>query len=337
MRAAEPASQRYRLLLALGGIALGLGMLWGAFQITDLADVRQAMTGLRWPLVLAAGATYWAGMALRVLRWHGLLKALRPVSRPLVGELLLCGYAMNNLLPARLGELFRADLAKRRLGLSRTTVLCSIVVERVLDLTAILLCLALGLLTFIPPAGASATLDFGRMLVQAALLVGVILAGVVWLMRGALSSARLPSMAQRLLADLRTGLKALGPRNALPLTVLTAAIWTAEASALALMFAALGEPLSAPAALIAISTASLSTLVPTAPAYIGSFQLVFATVMPTLGVPAPVGIAASGLVQLCLLGSATLVGLLLMLRRAVHNDGTVVPPMAPSDARNQSG
>lgn len=337
MSAAQPAGKRYRLVLALGGIALGLGMLWGAFRITDLADVRQAMTGLRWPLVLAAAGVYWAGMALRVLRWHGLLHALRPVSRPLVGELLLCGYAMNNLLPARLGELFRADLAKRRLGLSRTTVLGSIVVERVLDLTAILLCLTLGLLSFTPPAGASEALDFGRMLMQTALLVGVVTASVVWLMRGALSSARLPVMAKRLLADLRSGLKAIGRHNALPLAALTAAIWTAEASALALMFAALGEPLSAPAALIAISTASLSTLVPTAPAYIGSFQLVFATVMPTLGVPAPVGIAASGLVQLCLLGSATLVGLLLMLRRAVHNGGTVAPPMTPSDASNKSG
>ena len=64
---------------------------------------------------------------------------------------------------------------------------------------------------------------------------------------------------------------------------------------------------------------------PTAPAYIGSFQLVFATVMPVLGVPAPVGIAASGLIQLCLLGSATLVGLLLLLGRAVHNGPTPTP------------
>lgn len=333
----DEASPRRRLLLAVAGVGLGLGMLWGAFQITDLADVRRAVKDLRWSLIVAAVAIYWAGMSLRVLRWHRLLLELQPVRRLLVGELLVCGYAMNNLLPARLGEIFRADLAKRRLGLSRTTVLGSIVVERLLDLAAILSCLALGVLSFQPPADSGNALDFGRMLVRGGLLVAGIALGVAWLMRGALRTTWLPPIALRLIGDLRAGLKAIGTRNALPLAGLTVAIWGAEAGALALIFAALGVPLSAPATLIAMSTASLSTLVPTAPAYIGSFQLVFATVMPALGVAASVGIAASGLLQLCLLGSTTLVGLLLMLRRAVHNVAPQVPPLAPPDATNRSG
>ena len=327
----EGGGARRRLLLAVAGIGLGLGMLWVTFRITDLADVRAALKGLRWPLVLVAGALYWAGMGLRVLRWHSLLRELIPVRRPAVAELLMCGYAMNNLLPARLGEIFRADMAKRRLGLSRTMVLGSIVVERVLDLAAILLCLALGLLCLEAPSATHPAVDFGRVLAQAGMLVGAVVAAVIWLMRGTSLSARMPPLAQRLLTDLRAGLRAVRVHNAALLLMLTVSIWAAEASALAMMFAALGEPIGAPAALIAMSTASLSTLVPTAPAYIGSFQLVFATVMPVLGVPAPVGIAASGLIQLCLLGSATLVGVLLLLFRAMHN--APVPTPTPDDAR----
>jgi uncharacterized protein (TIRG00374 family) len=162
----------HRLVLALAGIGLGLGMLWVVFRITDLADVREAIKGLRWPLVMMAVALYWIGMGLRVLRWHSLLRELVTVRRAAVAELLLCGYAMNNLLPARLGEIFRADLAKRRLGLSRTVILGSIVVERVLDLAAILLCLALGLFCFQPTSAAHPAVDFGRVLMQAGMLVG---------------------------------------------------------------------------------------------------------------------------------------------------------------------
>ena len=322
---------RHQWVLALAGIGLGLGMLWMAFRITDLADVQAAIKGLRWPLVLVAVALYWVGMGLRILRWHSLLRELLPVRRTAVGELLICGYAMNNLLPARLGEIFRADLAKRRLGLSRTVILGSIVVERVLDLTAILLCLALGLFCFQPPAAAHPAVDLGRVLMQAGVLVGVVIGVAVWLMRGTALSVRMPPLAQRLFSDLQAGMRAVRVHNAASLLVFTAAIWAAEAAALAMMFAALGAPIGMAAALIAMSTASLSTLVPTAPAYIGSFQLVFATVMPMLGVPAPVGIAASGLVQLCLLGSATGVGLLLLLGRAVHNGDS--PTSMTHDAR----
>jgi hypothetical protein len=59
---------RHQWVLALAGIGLGLGMLWMAFRITDLADVQAAIKGLRWPLVLVAVALYWVGMGLRILR-----------------------------------------------------------------------------------------------------------------------------------------------------------------------------------------------------------------------------------------------------------------------------
>jgi hypothetical protein len=63
-----------------------------------------------------------------------------------VAEALLVGYGFNNLIPARLGELVRADYAKRQFGVSRSAALGSIVIERLLDGFIVVLCLSEGLL-----------------------------------------------------------------------------------------------------------------------------------------------------------------------------------------------
>ena len=46
---------------------------------------------------------------------------------------LAVGYAANNVLPARLGELVRSHYLGDREGISRTTTLGTVVVERVVD------------------------------------------------------------------------------------------------------------------------------------------------------------------------------------------------------------
>ena len=49
-----------------------------------------------------------------------------PVSAAAVLQALLVGYAVNGALPARLGELFRADYLSRRSDFSGSTALASI-------------------------------------------------------------------------------------------------------------------------------------------------------------------------------------------------------------------
>ncbi len=69
-----------------------------------------------------------------------------PVSAAAVLQALLVGYAVNGALPARLGELFRADYLSRRSDFSGSTALASIVVERLLDLLAAVSLLVAGLI-----------------------------------------------------------------------------------------------------------------------------------------------------------------------------------------------
>ena len=71
---------------------------------------------------------------LRAVRWRVLLA---PIARGPVqatsSRSLLVGYLANNILPARLGEIVRSHDLGERTGLSRSTILGTIVVERVVD------------------------------------------------------------------------------------------------------------------------------------------------------------------------------------------------------------
>lgn len=299
------------------GLALGGFLLWLAVRDLDVVTMRRALGVLDPVLVASSLLLYWLGLALRVARWHALLAQLQPLGRRAVAEVLIVGYAVNNLLPARLGELFRADYAKRRWGLSRAKVLGSIVIERTADLGAILVCLGIGLFA----SGVLARPQtFGPgylVLAGSTLCLGVVL--TLWIARRGLGGVRLPRQISRLAADLGSGLRSLNGATLVRSGVLTVAIWAAEVAALWTMLGALGEMLTPAQTLFVMSTASLSTLVPTAPGYLGSYQLVFATAMAAFGLSPTLGVLASTLIQVLLFGSVTVTGLVLYLARSMHN------------------
>ena len=58
---------------------------------------------------------------------------------------MLVGYAVNIILPARLGELFRADYGCRLTHVARSAILGSIFIERLVDLLAVVIILSIGL------------------------------------------------------------------------------------------------------------------------------------------------------------------------------------------------
>lgn len=325
--------------LATGGagLALGCAFLWLALRKIDVALMRDALRTLDPRFVALSGGLYWLGLAFRIERWHALLNQLAPVRRRAVGETLLVGYAVNNLLPARLGELFRADYAKRRFKLSRSAVLGAIVIERLADLVAILACLGLGLLCVRMPA-VDGALDFSRLVRYAlpavTLVVLAILLGRqahVWRM------PRLPATFTRRVHELTQGLRSLNRATFWRSCALTALIWGAESAALWAMLAALQMSLSPAQALLVMSAASLSTLVPTAPGYLGTYQLVFASALPAFGLSATLGVLGSALIQVFLFGSVTLAGLVLYLARSMHNVGLLrhEAPLHGTDYRSR--
>lgn len=304
-------------VVTLFGLGLGAFFLWLALREIDPRELSVAAASMLASSVLLGLVCYWIAIVLRVARWSALLGQLGSVQTIQVAETLIIGYAVNNVLPARLGELFRADYAKRRFGMSRTMVLGSILIERLLDLCVILLCLLAGLLLAETRSPAEPQAGFEIIALNAALVIGVVILAVYFLRSGELRVFPVPAAASRLLHDLGRGLASLNRRSMLVTIAFSLAIWTFEALALWCMFHAAAVKLSASQTLLVMGAASLSTLVPTAPGYIGTYQLVFVLAMGALGYSDMAGIVASTSIQVVLFGSVTLIGISLLVARSL--------------------
>ncbi len=114
-----------------------------AFNAVAQCDVRLLLAGLAF-----AGLTY----GLFAVRWRVLLAAADELPVATAFSYVMIGYLANTVLPLRLGDVTRAALFGRKRQVSASLVLGSIVLERLLDISVILvLALALSLVIQFTP------------------------------------------------------------------------------------------------------------------------------------------------------------------------------------------
>ena len=115
---------------------------------------------------------------VRAERWQYLLSPLGPTRFWVVFKTTVIGFAASAVLPARAGEVIRPYLLARREGLSATATFATIIVERILDLVAVLL-LAAYLLWFDPGMEARDSQVFTAIRVGGLVMAPVALGGLV--------------------------------------------------------------------------------------------------------------------------------------------------------------
>ena len=90
-----------------------------------------------------------ASLFFRAQRWRIILQPVSPQIRywPVYAAM-NAGYMINNVLPLRLGEIFRAYILGKAENVSKSSVLATIIVERVIDSLAALILLGVTLFFF---------------------------------------------------------------------------------------------------------------------------------------------------------------------------------------------
>jgi uncharacterized protein (TIRG00374 family) len=102
------------------------------------AQVLEARIDLLVAALVCVGLTYWA----RAVRWQYLLAPIGVTRFRTAFRTTVIGFAALAILPARAGDLLRPYLLARQEGLSVPATFATIVMERVLDLIAVLMLLA---------------------------------------------------------------------------------------------------------------------------------------------------------------------------------------------------
>ncbi|MGH9312842.1 MAG: lysylphosphatidylglycerol synthase transmembrane domain-containing protein, partial [Vicinamibacterales bacterium] len=133
-------------LILAATVALLAFFLRNANLASVWVELRRADPGLIAGSVLVLAVVY----VLRTIRWQFLLRPIGPARFATALRATVIGFALSALLPARPGEAVRPFLLARREGLSFTSVLATIFVERILDLVAVLLLFGSFVLLFDP-------------------------------------------------------------------------------------------------------------------------------------------------------------------------------------------
>jgi uncharacterized protein (TIRG00374 family) len=225
-------------------------------------------------LLLAAFAVFYLGFPLRGLRWATLIRGTGyPLKVRDATEIIFISWLVNCLVPAKLGDIYRAYLLKINSTVSLSRTFGTVFIERVLDLFAIVV---FGL--------ASGYWSFRGRLPEQVQIVFAIGVGFVILLAVALLSMRnfgrriimalpLPHRILEFYDRFEEGVFSAVGLRALPrLILITALIWATEAMRLFLVVEALGFPdihLGISGAFFVALTGSLLTAVPLTPAGIG--------------------------------------------------------------------
>ncbi|MDP2350626.1 MAG: lysylphosphatidylglycerol synthase transmembrane domain-containing protein, partial [Chloroflexota bacterium] len=145
--------RRLRQPRTILSIAIPLVLLALAFQFVlkvPLEDVLAGVSRANPLLLLAAFAIFYLGFPLRGLRWVLILRGtgLRIRLRDST-EILFLSWLVNCLVPAKLGDVYRAYLLKINTPVSLSRTFGTVFIERILDLFAIaILGLAAGFWSF---------------------------------------------------------------------------------------------------------------------------------------------------------------------------------------------
>ncbi len=275
------------------GLVVTAVFLYLAFRGVDLAGVGKAISKAN-PWFLAAGVfVFLSSFAARAFRWKLLLAPAGYVHPWTSYQVLQIAWMANNILPARLGELVRAQVLGARTGLSRSTAFASVLAERVLDglvLTSLFLYgshvyreVILRSVTLEGvPAWAPTWVAWSAWVVGGLFLGALLFAVAALSFRGRLErwaetvTSHLPmggGKVSHLVTGFLNGLEALrNPRLALPCLALSVLVWVLEGGMVYAFLHAFGVQVSPLGAGFVLALLNVGIMIPSSPGYVGPYQ-----------------------------------------------------------------
>lgn len=333
---------RSRILKFALGLGVSLVFTWLVIRDLDVKDFGAAISNASPLWITIATAFFFGGYACRVQRWRLMLSD----SNPAIGFWrsavpLFASVAANNVLPFRAGDALRAVAFSRWLGVRTSRVLATLLVERLLDLLSLLAFAAL-LLTLLAQdlEGAWAALGVGGHLLAAIAVVVLIV-----LLRPRLFSgpahfivraigrysegigSKLDGIVTQIFDTLAE--QARGARM-VRLMIWSALAWALEGCIFYAAARALPSVTEMAGAILAFPIATLATLLPSTPGYVGTFDFFAIQMAELAGNPPAAAAAFAVLVHMILWLAATVTGgICLLIWIFLGNDGKE-PTASPS-------
>lgn len=281
-----------RIIKSLVGLCIAAVFLWLILRNVDVDEVRKSFYQVDFIMLFLSLLVFLLGYACRIQRWRIMLLndnsliSWRQCAGPLMSSV-----AANNVLPFRVGDVIRAFGFTERLNITVTTSLTTIVVERLLDMLMLLFALGMALLYFRVDSSALLGVGGTGLLISAIVILLLLLFPsifkkiVLYICRSL--DTILPKFSGKLLAIANNVFASLEytSKNEVMIKLIFWSIlaWFCEGMVFLIIALALPGITHEFAAWLAFPVGTLSTLIPSTPGYIGTFDYFSSQAMIILG------------------------------------------------------
>ena len=250
------------------------------------------------PAMIMHLSCHWA----RSIRWRYFLARTKLVPVWTLFQATMIGYMGSTILPAHLGEIFRANVVGNRENVATSSVLASIVIERIVDMFSLLL-IMVGILLIYPFPDLVKTggyiMLFGTLCLTLFLVLLKVqskktMAFVVFFLRFLPQS--FSRQVETMIRAFIEGINGLSrKRDYLYILIHSALIWALYWLALHLTMVAFNlfdlYQLNAVSSMVLLVVTTFSIVIPSSPGYVGAWHYAAQLSLALFGVPRAVGLS----------------------------------------------
>jgi len=277
---------------------------------------------------------YYFSFIIRAVRWRMILSRDYSLKINSLISSLFIGFMSNCLLPARMGEIYRAHLFGKKENINRVEVFASVVVERIFDGFILFFILLFSIVRFYSKPW----------VIKLAFAAGsIFIGGFIFLLLFAKSTKtevlnqffsiinnKLPAPAAKILQygfnkinsviePFASGLTIFNSNSLLLKSLfLTFIIWLLEGSFIFLVIKSFGISIHLFAAIFILCVVAFSTMIPAGPASIGPYQWGYILALGVFGVVQEKALAVSIINQLVMILSVSVAGLFYMWKDHIN-------------------
>jgi uncharacterized protein (TIRG00374 family) len=276
------------------GIVLSCACLGFILWQINMEEVWGATSHFQWSYLFAGVASLMFGYTMRIVRWSSILRAAgAKVSPTICAAPFLGSIALNNILPARLGDVIRALIFPSAINVGKITATGSLIIERLVDLTTLLACLLIGLIlnskTQLPIWMANTAISLA--------IVGGISLILIFLFSAHLSrkcaaianhfTSKQNTYWNRFFVTLRDLLESVNAMSRVPVLIsvftISMLVWAGETGLFWFLLKGFELDTGPAMAITVMAIVTLSTLIPSSPGYVGPFHLAAYAAIAMLG------------------------------------------------------
>jgi len=307
---------------------ISLALLFWIFQKMDFQEILGNLQHFNLKTLLISVPLYFIGYIIRAKRWKTLMLSLPQLRSMTLMGITFIGYAINCFMPARAGDFYRAHLAGSSFGISRVSVVSSILLERIMDGMVVF-----GFLLFVMVFFYHQPWLYKVAFSSGAVFIGIF-AFIFWLIKFGNVEAlfkKITALCKKFgvptkfinamkkgtkhIASFVEGFEVLNqPKCLADSFLLTIALWSVEAIFLFTIIKGFGLSLGLSAAVFLLCLTVFSSMVPSLSIHTGPYQCAFILAMSVFSVDKEMAIAMAFVTQSIIITFLAITGAFYMFR-----------------------